>query len=731
MKKIFILFLISCMGALSFSFGRTIKLSGYILDEKGTALPYANIMMKNSTLFAVANEQGYFQLTIPNAGSYQVRVLLTGYETHEQLVNLEKDTALQVTMKNGVLDLDAVTVTSTRTPKLLKEVPVLTRVITANDIRKVNAATVKELLEMELPGLEFVQQMDGQTVINMQGMGGNDLLFLIDGERMAGETLNNVDYNRLNVQNIERIEIVKGSASTLYGSSAIGGVINIITRDANEPWQVNVNARYGAHRDQRYGASMGFKKQAWSSLTTATYNQVNSYYLLDAPDSTGKQTGRNVYGGRNLNVSEKLTWQPIEKLKMVAKGGYYLRDRSIYFGNEEKVDKKPDRYQGFNGGMQLFYTITDKHQLQASYAYDQYNKYVNYVLLDSIALTYRNARQTARLQYDYFINKRQTLSIGSEFLHDQLMTYQFEGGEQQTNTGVIFAQHDWTPFKGFNLLYGARVDYHSTFGIHVSPKISLMYNIKSFTFRGSYGHGFRSPALKELYMDWDHQGMFRIMGNPNLVPEKSNNVSLSAEYSRKKVNVSVTGYYNNIRDKITEVFNTTEDTALYVNVNRSIIWGSDVNVAVKLPAGFGIRLSYSYVNDQQMEEGINVSDTRPHSATARFTYDLNRKRYDLNVTLNGRFLSDLDMVTVEYGTDDAGKERAIYTPVHYPAYTMWKLSVNQRFCNAYSLSLGIDNLFNYKPKVYTYNTTLSSGITFFAGIAIDIDKAVKKKSYKK
>lgn len=725
MKNRIILFAILNFIFLTSLSSKTIHLSGHIVDEKKEPLPYASVILKNSTLSAVADEKGYFRLSLPDMGTYHLRILLTGYEMFEEQLSIRKDTTLYVTLKIGTMNLDEVTVTSTRTPKLLKEVPVLTRVITADDIKKVNASTVQDLLEMELPGLEFTRQMDGQTVINMQGMGGNYLLFLVDGERMAGETLNNVDYNRLNVDNIERIEIVKGSASTLYGSSAIGGVINIITKNVREPWQVSVSGRYGRLHDQRYSVTAGFKVKNFSSMTSATYKSINTDTLYDATVNDEPARASFVYGGRDVTVDEKLTWQPIKRLKMIAKGGYYFRDRFNHA-------KKPDRYQGFNAGFNAFYQITDKHQLNASYAFDQYNKYTNYILLDSVPLTYKNLQHTARLQYDYFINNKQTLSIGAEFFNDQLMTYQFNGEQYGANTYNLFAQHDWNIFKGFTVVYGARMDYHSEFGAHVSPKISLMYNIKGFTFRSSYGNGFRSPALKELYMDWDHQGMFRLLGNPDLVPEKSNNVSLSAEYSHKRVNVSVMGFYNNIRDKITNLWmNAAQDTAMYVNVYRSAVFGTEVSVATKLPLGFGIRLSYSYVNDKQMEDGVNISDTRPHSANARFSYDLNRKRYGLNVTLNGRFLGPLSMVTIGYADDDINQENPLFISQHFPGYMMWKLVVTQRFCDAYSLTLGADNLFNYKPKTYTYNTTLSPGITFFVGLAIDINQAVKKKSYMK
>lgn len=707
---------------LSALYSNPVTLSGYIKNSEENPLSFASIVIENSPLSSTSDESGFFKITFPQSGNYTIRVSALGYEHFESAITISKDTTIQITLSSDILNLNVVTVTSTRTPKLLKEVPVLTRVITSNEIRKLSAANVQDILEMELPGLEFVRQMDGQVVINMQGMGGNYLLFLIDGERIAGETLNNIDYNRLNVNNIERIEIVKGSASTLYGSNAIGGVVNIITKNVNQPWQVNANGYYGAHNEQRYGLSAGWKAEKWSSLTTASYNQIDAYSLFSTPDSTGKQRETNVYGGRNFSFNEKLTFQPVTKLKLIAKGSFYMRDRSIYFRDKERVDKKPDRYMGANAGISARYTISEKHQLSASYNYDQFNKSVRYVLLDSVAKTYSNQQHSGRVQYDYLISKRNTLTLGTEILNDQLMSYQFNGSQHQNNTFVFFGQHDWLIFKGFTAVYGLRMDVHSAYGAHLSPKISLMYNLKDFAFRGSYGHGFRSPSLKELYMDWDHQGMFRILGNTDLAPEKSNHLSLSAEYSHKRVNVAVMGFYNNIRDKITEVFNTTEDTALYINVNHAIIYGADVSVMAKLPYGFGIRFAYAYVNDSQMEDGINVSDTRPHSLTARFSYDLNRKNWGLNVTLNGKFQGPLTMATL----DDTNPENLIFNEVHYPAYTIWRLVINQRFCQAYNLTIGLDNLFNYKPETYTYNTTLSSGISPFVSVSIDIEKAYKK-----
>ena len=167
-------------------------------------------------------------------------------------------------------DLDEVVVTGTRTPKFLKDVPIQTRVINAKELAKLDATNVQDLLQQELPGVEFSYAMNQQTHLNFSGFGGQGVLFLVDGERLAGETMDDVDFTRLNMDNVERIEIVKGAASALYGSQAAGGVINIITKRSQQPWTLQVNARYAKHNEQRYGASFGLNRKHLNNMLTAT-----------------------------------------------------------------------------------------------------------------------------------------------------------------------------------------------------------------------------------------------------------------------------------------------------------------------------------------------------------------------------------------------------------------------------------------------------------------------------
>ncbi|MEF9931908.1 MAG: TonB-dependent receptor plug domain-containing protein, partial [Bacteroidales bacterium] len=167
--------------------------------------------------------------------------------------------------------LEQIVVTGTRTRRALKDVPVITRLITADEIKKESPGSLANLLETELPGIEFTRTEGVSNSITFQGMGANYLLILIDGERMAGETQrSNPDFNRIDIDNVERIEIVKGAMSTLYGSGAVAGVINIITKEASKPFEAGIEGLYNGEGEQRAGINIGAKtNNGFSTYTSA------------------------------------------------------------------------------------------------------------------------------------------------------------------------------------------------------------------------------------------------------------------------------------------------------------------------------------------------------------------------------------------------------------------------------------------------------------------------------
>ena len=149
-------------------------------------------------------------------------------------------------------EIQQVVVTGTRSPKLLLETPVLTQVISHADIVKADATNLKDLLQQMMPGVEFSFAQNQMVHLNFSGFGGQSILILVDGERLAGETMDDVDFTRLSMANVDHIEIVKGAASALYGSNANGGVINIITKESHKEAERHRRCTMG----QAWGAAL-------------------------------------------------------------------------------------------------------------------------------------------------------------------------------------------------------------------------------------------------------------------------------------------------------------------------------------------------------------------------------------------------------------------------------------------------------------------------------------------
>lgn len=693
------------------------RISGIVTDMNDEPLPGATVVVKElSTLGAVANVDGHYELRLPDNKDYTLTATFVGCIDVSKKVSDKQEDVLNFQLTESSTTLDEVVVTGTRTPKLLKEVPIVTRVISGLDIKRMDATNISDLLQTELPGIEFSYSMNQQTSLNMSGFGGNSVLFLVDGERLAGETLDNVDYSRLNMDNVQRIEIVKGAASSLYGSNAVGGVVNIISRESQEPWSVNVNSRYGAYNEQRYGGSVGFNAGRFNSMTNVQYTSIDAIDLSKGTDNEEVGDYSMIYGNSTLNIKERLIYTPIDNLKFTARAGYFFRERN-------SSESQKDRYRSFTGGLKGNYNITDKDDLEVAYLFDQYDKSDYLVFGDLDVRDYSNVQHTLRALYNHTFADKHILTVGGDYMRDYLMSYQFtDGGSYIQHTADAFAQFDWNPHKKFNLIAGLRFDYFSEAKLsHLSPKLGLMYKLGNCSLRGSYAGGFRAPTLKEMYMNFYMGNIFMIYGNPDLKPESSHNLSLSAEYMKGNHNLTVTGFYNIIDNRITTAWNQVLDGQVYTNMSRLQVAGVDANASGKYRCGISWRLSYAYTYEHIKKGEPMLSATRPHTATARIAYDKDWNNYGLSVALTGRYLSKL---TTDVYTEMTSYEQ---TEKHtYPGYTIWKLSFAQRVWKGVNITLAVDNLFNYRPDYYYSNSPSTTGTTCSVGLSLDIEQMFKK-----
>ena len=719
-QKIFALFLILCGLCLNLKAETQGDIVGRVLDDSGAPLVGATVQMVNAKGGVTTDEDGYFRIPYSKEGAVRVKVSFVGYQTQTFVLKADERKGDQhvLRLQPDATALDQVVVTATRTPKALKDAPVVTRLITANDIKIADATNIQDLLTEQMPGLEFGYAMNQETSLNMNGFGGNAVLFLVDGERLAGETMDNVDYSRLNLDNVGRIEIVKGAASALYGANAVAGVINIISRENSEPWTANVNTRYNDfNKEWRHGGSFSFNAGKWNSQTSIQRTTSDEVQLTSPFDTESNIL--HIYGGETFNVKERLTYKLSDKVKLIGRGGYFNRI--------SKRNNYDDHYMDYSAGLKSVMTLSENDNLEISYGFDQYDKarYVNDERTHDH--DYTNRQNTVRALYSHIFGKN-TLTAGADFLNDYLTTYQFaNNGSKTQNSCDAFAQFDYNPLQWLNIVASLRHDYFSASSQYATTgRLALMTKWKGFSIRANYAGGFRAPTLKEMYMNFDMAGMQMIYGNPDLKPEKSNNFNLALEHTGRVKNagfftgqysITLMGYYNKYDKRI-----TTEDYAdytpgigqpdvasRYCNEDGVGVSGIDFSVHYRSDMGLGVKLDYSYLHVGGRSVDSQFSQPRPHSATWRLDYDRQLcSFYRINAALSGRYLS----------SPDTNIEK------HDQAYQLWKFTLQQRFLDAVNLNFTVDNLFGYKPKNYYWSSAMTTGRTFSVGLSVDIDRVV-------
>ena len=635
------------------------------------------------------------------------------------------------------VELDPIVVTASHTPKSLKDAPVVTRLITLRDIKIVDATNIQDMLTQEIPGLEFGFAMSQETSLNMSGFGGNAVLFLVDGERMAGETMDNVDYNRLNLDNVGRIEIVKGASSALYGSNAVGGVVNIISRESLEPWTANANTRFNTFGNEwRHGASFSFNTKKWNSLTNFQHTRIDPIDLPKpysseeiAIELMKKAQGQpydervlnddsnlsRLYGQKTYNVKERLTWRPSDQLTLIGRGGYFFR--------ASERDTYDYHFNAYSAGLKGKYAWEPGRYLELSYAYDQYDK-ANF-MPDGTRThdhDYSNRQHVAHALYCLPLQSSTVnLLLGADYLNDYLTTYQFVDNTSHSQNNIDgYAQLDWNITPRFNVVGSVRYDHFSASSLNaLTWRLALVYKFPWMTFRANYASGFRAPTLKEMYMHFDMGNMgYWIIGNPDLEPEKSNNFNVAIERQNRirnsgildgVYNFTLMGYCNLFDKRITTIDYTYEgkESALYWNEDGVNVWGIDVSMGHYFDWGLTLKLNYSWMHETGNVYFSQFNQPRNHSMTWRLGYAHRFARfYALDAALSGR---------------SQGKPQSGRTDVDQ-GYTIWKLMLQHHLWQGVTLNTAIDNLFNYKPRGYYYSSPLTTGTSFSVGLSVDLDK---------
>lgn len=708
-KKILLFF--SCV-AISFSTTAQ-NIKGYVADAQ-TKQPVqgATVVIENTQTACITDDSGYFSLNGSNIQSASLHIQALGYQSAHYSLKPVDTQEIFLTPKDNFLN--TVVVTGTRTSRPLKNSPVLTKVISQQEIRQSGSATVLEALENLIPGVVFQPNAMGDN-IQIQGLNNKYILVMIDGERLVNERTENINFSRLNTSDIQQIEIINGASSVLYGSNAMGAVINIITNKQDKKLSGSGNLRYSNYNTLYGDALLGFRVNKFSSKTS--FNAKSSDGYIVQKENVTKRA--NPYSDYSLNQTFHYTFN--DKLEAKVNGAYYRNE--VWFLN--KFQTRVDENLTF--GAKLDYKITPDNHLTLSGHSDSYDGNIYYKRAGDSIVKANDARIDVFRAMDVWrINENIRLTSGAEYTYETAFSYNQFGENPKSEDSYhwsLFSSGEFKLWKSVEAVAGLRYTNHPEFGTHLAPALSLMYPLKSFRFRANVSNGFKTPTIKELYMNFPHKIgddiPFWVIGNPDLRPEESWYKSISAEYIVSSTNLSLILYRNDINNKITTIqrYNNPLNRVemLYSNVESARISGIDLSAQFRLSGCLFFKTGYAYSDAIDTETDKEIAGNSKHNATLSITFQEhlplgNKSSYPFSLMLLGRYMSPYAYEeessggdVTQYRTDALYSLRAVYTQA-FPVYKQVKGN----------FQLGADNILNRVNA----NVSISPGRTFFASLGI-------------
>lgn len=662
--------------------------------------------------------------------------------------------------------LDEVVVTGTGTEHLLKDTPVQTEVINNKVLRNYAGRSLEDILSMLATSLDF-NESDMGSGLTMNGLGNSYILIMVDGKRMHGDVGGENDLSLIDPNNIEKIEIVKGASSALYGSDAIAGVINIITKKHEEGLLLENTSRVGSYGDVRQHNGIGFNLGRFQSYTNFQLQHSDGWQNTAVEHTTGKEKpitdSRNKTANRHTNwqIAQKFTYDVSSNLQLYAEGSLYWKRIYRPSGHHPHYDVKMYDLEYHNssaaGGGKLklnatdyitldvdfnrhayYYNFTDTTMMDGYDLKGNFTHYYPYFPKDKM-LQSDQQRTMGALKGVFELPLENRLSAGMEYRYDWLRApMRVVGGRAKDWTAAAYMQDEWNYLRWLNITAGLRLTKNQNFGWKLTPKVSGMLSLGDFRLRATWSQGFKTPTPKELEYLYvrDMNGTFLYMGNEHLKPQTSDYYSVGGEYSWNGFVLNVTGYINNVKDMITLVnvpnytapaeYQTQYElkrTRQYKNLETAKTKGVDVSLRYahkEWTAGLG----YSY-----LDTDANIYDS-DHDKMKKVTIDgMAHHKGNAYVTWGHRFSDSYRLGAGIYGR--MSSKRYYQSEGNGKGYQIWRISTNHDFgkskSTSYRLEAGVDNIFNYVDRTPhgLHLGTTTPGTTVYAQLTIRFSQGKK------
>lgn len=702
---------------------------GKVTDSSGKPVAEANVWLESTNIGTVTDVNGTFELGDVPDGKYTLRVSSMNYEGTHVLVD-KSDENLLISLNDSPLKLNEVVVTGTGTHNRLKNSPVAVDIISQKELQNVSFGSFENTMMSLTPSLSFTPNAMG-SYLQLNGLSNRYVVIMVDGKRLAGDVSGNIDLSRINMSNIKRIEILKGAASSLYGSEAMGGVINIITEKPKNRIFFSSDTRCAEWGQFTQALNLDVNTKWIGSSTSYQRNQSHGWQLNPQEYSKGKLKDTykrpvNAYYSDVLN--QRFTVNASNALSLYVEGSLF--DRQLKRNpKDQSYNLKYEDYSVATGGK---YLLRNKSVINLDMFMDNFDHDKIYI---KDSKPYRNGEKVfVRRQKYYDANLKGTfnagelnrLTVGTQYQLNYLNSVtDIADGSRDVYTLSLYAQDEIRLFDHrLQFVPGFRYLYNETFKNRFTPKLAAMFSLDNFNFRASYAAGYKAPDLKYLYSnkeDMSKTGKNTLMlANGKLDPESSNYYSLNVEYFNKFMSVSISGYVNDVKNLIklvdleqipAEFEGKYDNVRKYSNASKVKIKGMDINLNSFLGYGLSLGMGYSFVDSKDFDTYKQLEKISKHTGTVNANWNKKWWIVDSNINFNGRLQSK------RYYKANDGRN-----------INLWNLSTRHRLRSFNGLSLepgfGIENIFNFiddRPYGVNY-ATLSPGRVVYVSMAIKFSK---------
>lgn len=702
---------------------------GKVTDSSGKPVADANVWLESTNIGTVTDVNGIFELGDVPDGKYTLRVSSMNYEGTHVLVD-KSDENLLISLNDSPLKLNEVVVTGTGTHNRLKNSPVAVDIISQKELQNVSFGSFENTMMSLTPSLSFTPNAMG-SYLQLNGLSNRYVVIMVDGKRLAGDVSGNIDLSRINMSNIKRIEILKGAASSLYGSEAMGGVINIITEKPKNRIFFSSDTRCAEWGQFTQALNLDVNTKWIGSSTSYQRNQSHGWQLNPQEYSKGKLKDTykrpvNAYYSDVLN--QRFTVNASNALSLYVEGSLF--DRQLKRNpKDQSYNLKYEDYSVATGGK---YLLRNKSVINLDMFMDNFDHDKIYI---KDSKPYRNGEKVfVRRQKYYDANLKGTfnagelnrLTVGTQYQLNYLNSVtDIADGSRDVYTLSLYAQDEIRLFDHrLQFVPGFRYLYNETFKNRFTPKLAAMFSLDNFNFRASYAAGYKAPDLKYLYSnkeDMSKTGKNTLMlANGKLDPESSNYYSLNVEYFNKFMSVSFSGYVNDVKNLIklvdleqipAEFEGKYDNVRKYSNASKVKIKGMDINLNSFLGYGLSLGMGYSFVDSKDFDTYKQLEKISKHTGTVNANWNKKWWIVDSNINFNGRLQSK------RYYKANDGRN-----------INLWNLSTRHRLRSFNGLSLepgfGIENIFNFiddRPYGVNY-ATLSPGRVVYVSMAIKFSK---------